>query len=244
MFKYLLGRLVQLPVTLIGLFTIVFIILRIMPGDPVAAYLGDVATPQAIAEMKVKFGLDKPLWGQYLETLGGVVRGSLGRSFVSWHPVTEEIMAVLPNTAILAVAALLISSIMGMIAGVVAALRIKRLTDYLVMVFATLGVSIPVFWLALMLIFLFSYKLDLFPVAGVTAKSSLLPQLHALVLPSLALGVLFMSVVARMTRSSMAEVLNSDFIRTVRAKGIGTSHCCKARPAQRHDTYCYGHRHQ
>ena len=219
MFGYFLRRLGQLPVTLLGLFTVIFLILRVMPGDPVVAYLGDVATPEAIREMRSHFGLDKPLPVQYLQTLWGMFQGELGRSFVSRRPVTEAIMAVLPNTAILAVAALITSSVLGMLAGILAALRINRLTDYVVMIFSTLGVSIPVFWLGLMLIFTFSYKLGLFPVAGVTTQPTLLAQLHALVLPTVALGLLFLSVVARMTRSSVAEVLNMDFIRTVRAKG-------------------------
>ena len=219
MFKYILSRLIQLPITLIGLFTIIFIILRVMPGDPVTTYLGDLATPQAIEEMRKNFDLDKPLVIQYFSSLGAMLKGNFGRSFVSGRSVAEEIMAVLPNTAILALAALLISSLLGVLAGVLAAIRIKRLTDYLIMIFSSLGVSIPVFWLSLMLIFVFSYKLDFFPVASVTVQPTLLAQLHALVLPSLALGLLFMSVVARMTRSSMADVLNSDFIRTVRAKG-------------------------
>ena len=184
-----------------------------------SAYLRDMATPEAIAEMRINFGLDKPLYVQYVQTVAGLFSGDLGRSFVSGRPVTEEIMAVLPHTLALAVAALLASSVLGIIAGIVAALRINRLTDYLVMTFSTLGVSIPVFWLALMLILSFAYKLDLFPVAGVAAQPSLVGQLHALVLPAASLGLLFMAVVARMTRASMAEVLNSDFIRTVRAKG-------------------------
>ena len=219
MLRYLLNRLIQLPITLVGLFTIIFIIVRIMPGDPVTAYLGDIATPEAIEEMRRNFNLDKPLIVQYFETFTEIIQGDFGKSFVSGRSVAAEIMEVLPNTLILALAALLISSIMGVLAGVLAALRIKKMTDYIVMIFSTLGVAIPVFWLALMLIYLFSYKLDLFPVASVTAKPTFLAQLHALVLPSFALGLLFMSVVARMTRSSMAEVLNSDFIRTVRAKG-------------------------
>lgn len=190
-----------------------------MPGDPVVAYLGDVATPEAIREMRIQFGLDKPVAVQYVETLWGMFKGELGRSFVSRRPVTETIMAVLPNTAILALAALIASSVLGMLAGILAALRINRLTDYVVMIFSTLGVSIPVFWLGLMLIFVFSYKLGLFPVAGVTTQPTLPAQVHALVLPTAALGLLFMSVVARMTRSSVAEILNMDFIRTVRAKG-------------------------
>jgi peptide/nickel transport system permease protein len=219
MFKYLLNRIIQLPITLIGLFTVIFLILRVMPGDPVIAYLGDVATPEAIEEMKQNFNLDKPLMVQYFTTLVEMFKGNFGRSFVSGRSVAAEIMSVLPNTAILALTALLISSILGILAGVAAAIRIKKMTDYLVMIFSTLGVAIPVFWLSLMLILVFSYKLDLFPVASVTVQSNFLDQLHALILPSLALGLLFMSVVARMTRSSMAEVLNSDFIRTVRAKG-------------------------
>jgi peptide/nickel transport system permease protein len=219
MFRYLISRLIQLPVTMLGLFVIVFIILRIMPGDPVVAYLGDIATPEVIEEMRRNFKLDRPLTVQFFDALLEMLKGNFGRSFVSGRPVGEEIMTVLPNTAILALSALLISSIFGILAGVLAALRIGRLTDYLVMILSTLGVAVPVFWLSLMLIFVFSYKLDLFPVASVTAQSTFLAQLHALVLPSLALGLLFMSVVARMTRSSMAEILNSDFIRTVRAKG-------------------------
>jgi peptide/nickel transport system permease protein len=219
MLGYFLKRLGQLPITLLGLFTVIFLILRVMPGDPVVAYLGDVATPEAIREMRIQFGLDKPVAVQYVETLWGMFKGELGRSFVSRRPVTETIMAVLPNTAILALAALIASSVLGMLAGILAALRINRLTDYVVMIFSTLGVSIPVFWLGLMLIFVFSYKLGLFPVAGVTTQPTLPAQVHALVLPTAALGLLFMSVVARMTRSSVAEILNMDFIRTVRAKG-------------------------
>jgi peptide/nickel transport system permease protein len=219
MLGYFLKRLGQLPITLLGLFTVIFLILRVMPGDPVVAYLGDVATPEAIREMRIQFGLDKPVAVQYVETLWGMFKGELGRSFVSRRPVTETIMAVLPNTAILALAALIASSVLGMLAGILAALRINRLTDYVVMIFSTLGVSIPVFWLGLMLIFVFSYKLGLFPVAGVTTQPTLLAQVHALVLPTAALVLLFMSVVARMTRSSVAEILNMDFIRTVRAKG-------------------------
>ena len=216
---YLFSRIVQLPITLLGLFTLIFIMLRVMPGDPVATYLGDVATPQAILEMKAKFGLDKPLPAQYVEALGGLCTGNLGNSFSSGRQVVTEIMSVLPHTVFLAVAALIISSVLGIIAGVLAALRLNRAMDYIVMSLSILGASVPVFWLSLILILIFSYKLGLFPVAGVSVHPSLWPQLHALVLPATALGFLFMALVARMTRSSMAEILQADFIRTVRAKG-------------------------
>ena len=219
MVEYIIKRLLQIPVTLLGLFTLVFLALHVMPGDPVAAYLGDVATPEAITQMRTAFGLDKPLYKQYFDTIAGIFSGKLGRSFVSGRDVGKEIRAVFPPTLYLALAALVLSSTLGVLAGILAAFRLNKLTDYIIMILATLGVSMPVFWVGLLLIYIFSYKLRLFPVAAVTAPRGFLPQLHALILPAISLGLLFTGVVARMTRSTMAEVLNLDFIRTARAKG-------------------------
>ena len=219
MLKYLLSRLAQVPITLLGIVTVVFIIVRLMPGDPVAAYLGEMATADSIAAMEAKLGLDKPLYLQYLETLVGTFTGNFGQSFVTGRSVTEEILYVVPNTVVLAVAAILISSVAGVLAGIVSALKLNRPVDYVVMSLSILGVSMPVFWLGLMLLIVFSYQLDLFPVTGVATGPSWIKQLHALFLPALALGFLFMAIVARITRSTMAEVLHLDFIRTVRAKG-------------------------
>jgi len=219
MSRYLLGRLLQLPITLLGLFTVIFILLRAMPGDPVAAYLGAGATLDTINDMRHKFGLDEPLYAQYVHSLLGFLNGDLGRSFQTNGRVTDEIMAVLPSTAVLAGLALLVSTVFGMAAGVVAALRAHRFTDYFVMTLSVLWISIPAFWLALMLILVFSYQLDLFHVTGVSVKESWLHQLHGLVLPVISLSLLFLALVARMTRSSMADILHSDFILTVRAKG-------------------------
>jgi len=219
MSRYLLGRLLQLPITLLGLFTVIFIVLRAMPGDPVAAYLGAGATLDTINDMRHKFGLDEPLYAQYVHSLLGFLNGDLGRSFQTNGRVTDEIMAVLPSTAVLAGLALLVSTVFGMAAGVVAALRAHRFTDYFVMTLSVVWISIPAVWLALMLILVFSYQLDLFPVTGVSVKESWLHQLHGLVLPVISLSLLFLALVARMTRSSMADILHSDFILTVRAKG-------------------------
>src|SRR5437868_1937908 len=144
--KYLLGRLVQLPITLLGLFTIIFLILRAMPGDPAAAYLGAGATLDTLNDMRHKFGLDKPLYVQYLDGLWGFISADLGRSFQTNRHVTDEIMAVLPSTAILAGLALLVSSVLGILAGVVAALRANRFTDYFVMTLSVARISIPAFW--------------------------------------------------------------------------------------------------
>jgi peptide/nickel transport system permease protein len=219
MLKYLIIRLAQVPITLVGVITVAFIILRLMPGDPVASYLGEMATKESIAAMSAKFGLDKPLYVQYWDTLVGTFTGNLGESFASGRSVVKEILYVLPHTVVLAGAALIISSLIGVLAGIVAALKRNKYADYVVMSFSLLGVSVPVFWLGLLLLLVFSYHLDLFPVTGVATGQSLIGQLHALVLPALTLGFLFMALVARITRSSMVEVLNSDFIRTVRAKG-------------------------
>lgn len=219
MLRYLLVRLAQVPITLVGVITVAFIILRLMPGNPVAAYLGDMATKESIAAMNEKFGLDKPIHVQYVNTLIGTFTGNLGESFVSGRPVITEIAYVLPNTAVLALAALIISSIVGIMAGIVSALKLNKFADYVVMSLSLGGVSIPVFMLGLVLLLFFSYHLDIFPVTGVATAPGFLNHLHALVLPALTLGFLFMALVARITRSSMAEVLQSDFIRTVRAKG-------------------------
>jgi len=219
MSKYLLGRLLQLPITLLGLFTVIFIILRAMPGDPVAAYLGAGATVETLNDMRHKFGLDAPLYAQYAHDLLGFLNADLGRSFQTNRRVTDEIMAVLPSTVVLAGLALVVSSVFGVAAGVVAALRAHRFTDYFVMTLSVVWISIPAFWLALMLILVFSYQLDLFPVTGVSVQASWLSQLHGLVLPVVSLSLLFLALVARMTRSSMADILHSDFILTVRAKG-------------------------
>jgi peptide/nickel transport system permease protein len=200
--KYLLGRLLQLPITLLGLFTIIFLILRAMPGDPAAAYLGAGATVDTLRDMRQKFGLDQPLYVQYFDGLWGFLTGNLGRSFQTNRHVTDEIMAVLPSTAILAGLALLVSSILGVIAGIVAALRINRFTDYLVMTVSVVWISIPAFWLALMLILVFSYQLDLFPVTGVSVGSSWLHQLWGLVLPVISLSLLFLALVASCIRTS------------------------------------------
>lgn len=219
MIKYILSRLAQVPITLIGVVTLTFIILRVMPGDPAAAFLGDQASPESIAIMRAKFGLDKPLHVQYLDTLIGIFTGDLGRSFTTNRPVLSEIFSVFPETVTLAVAALLISSTLGVAIGMIAALKLNRLTDYVVMSFSIMGVSMPVFWFGLLLSLIFSYQLGLFPVAGMTVGPSWLEQLHGLCLPALTLSLFFLALTARITRSSMAEVLQADFIRTVRAKG-------------------------
>jgi len=208
-----------MPVTIVAVFTVTFILVRLLPGDPVAAYLGEDANAVSVAATKEKFGLDKPIYLQYTDSLIGLLEGDLGRSFLSGRSVVDEIALVLPNTIILALAALLISSILGVVAGIIAALHLNRFADYVVMAIATVGVSMPLFWLGLLLILVFSYHLDIFPVAGVIAGDSLLSQVHALILPAFTLGSIFMAIVARITRSSMAEVLHSDFITAVRAKG-------------------------
>jgi ABC-type dipeptide/oligopeptide/nickel transport system permease component len=219
MLRYILGRIVLMPITLLGVITLTFIILRLMPGDPVASYLGEASNAASVKAMKIKFGLDRPLYIQYLNTVKGAFTGNFGQTFTSGQPVLREIGLVLPHTLILAGAALLISSIVGIVLGIIAALKLNKLTDYAVMSISTIGISMPVFWFGLLLLLAFSYYLDLFPVAGVSAGDSWIEQLHALVLPALTVSSVFLALVARMTRSSMADVLNSNFITAIRAKG-------------------------
>jgi peptide/nickel transport system permease protein/oligopeptide transport system permease protein len=212
-------RLAQVPLTLLGVVTTTFILLRVMPGDPVSAYLGEIADAAAVAMTKTKFGLDKPIYVQYFNTVKGIVSGDLGRSFESGRSVLWEIGFALPNTLILAGGGLLVSSVLGISAGIVAALKRNRFIDYLVMTLSTLGVSMPIFWFGLLLLLVFSIHLGVFPVSGVAAEDNVLAQLHALVLPAFTVGLMMMAITARMTRASMVEVLYADFITLVRAKG-------------------------
>lgn len=223
MLYYLIKRILLIPITLVCVLTLIFFILRVMPGDPVAAYLGEVGSAAAIADMKAKFGLDKPLWTQYFDTISRVIRGDFGRSFRTGIPVIQEILMVLPNTISLAVASFILSNIIGIVLAVISSLKVNRTPDYIVSIISLLGVSVPVFWSGFVLQIVFSYYLGWFPVASVTAGSGLFDQLKALFLPSLCVSFLCSAYVTRVARCAMIEVLGLDFIRTVKAKGAKES---------------------
>ncbi|MDR7428560.1 MAG: ABC transporter permease [Armatimonadota bacterium] len=213
MWRYVLKRvLLALPV-LLGVSVVVFVAIRLIPGDPAQIMAGQAATEEVVRQIRQSLGLDQPLPVQYLYFLRNVVRGDLGRSLFNGAPVVEELGQRFPRTVRLALASIVVASLIGVPAGILAATRHLSWLDTLVMLVALVGVSMPVFWLGLNLILVFSVRLQWVPAFGYETWRHLL-------LPSVTLGAASAAIVARMTRSSMLEVLGQDYIRTARAKGL------------------------
>ena len=242
MFAFLLKKLATVIPTLIGVTVLSFALIRLIPGDPVEIMMGERRLDtEAHAALMQRLGLDLPLHEQYLRYVGGLAQGDLGQSLVTREPVSAEFVALFPATVELALAALLLALAVGLSLGLVAALKRGSLVDQGVMGLATVGHSMPVFWWGLMLIMLFSVQLGWTPVSGrvgiefdipvVTGlmlidtllsdeTGSFVSALLHLALPAVVLGTIPMAVIARMTRSSMLEVLREDYMRTARAKGL------------------------
>jgi peptide/nickel transport system permease protein len=206
-------RLALLVPTVLGVVTLVFFLVHLIPGDPVEVMLGETASRADLAQLRAALGLDRPLGEQYARFVGGLARGDLGRSFFYRKPVAAVIAGALPATALLAATALAVSLAIALPLGVIAAVRRDRLTDRLAMLGSLIGVSMPNFWLGPMLIILFSFRLGWLPVSGKEGAASL-------VLPALTLGMALAAILARMTRASMLDVLGEDYLRTARAKGV------------------------
>jgi ABC-type dipeptide/oligopeptide/nickel transport system permease component len=216
----LLGRLTRSVLTLFGALTLVFLSLRLTPGDPAQIMLGDYATPELVAIVRQQYGLDRPLPVQYLVFLKNTVTGDFGISLAKKQDVGAIIAGAWPYTASLALAAMLVTCVVGIPLGVIAALKRNTLADFAAMVISLLGVSIPGFLMALLLIYVFAYWLSLFPVQGAGEGRGPLAFLHYLVLPAMALGFQSAALVARTTRSSLLAVLGEEYMRTARAKGL------------------------
>lgn len=200
-------------VTLIGVSFLVFLMMHLIPGDPVTYILGDFASEESIAEMKNTLGLDQPLFIQYIDYIKNVLQGDLGTSYVTGLTVVEEITARFPITVQLALYSLIIGSVFGILMGILAAVKQNTIFDQLAMVISLIGISAPGFWIALFLIWIFSYQFSLFPISGYQG-------FYSLILPSITLGLGSAGNIARMTRSSMLEVIKQDFMRTAQAKGL------------------------
>ena len=214
MTKYIVNRLLQAIPTVLVVSILVFLMLQFIPGDPAEIYIGDRdTTPERLAQVRERMGLNRPIVVQYLDYMSKAVRGDLGTSLNNRRPVLHEILFRLPYTLELTVAALIMSTILGLGLGMLAALKHNTILDTLSMTIALLGISVPVYWSSLLLISLFSVKLRWFPPIG---KGSL----HRLIMPAAALGVLSAGSLARLVRSSMLEVLNQDYILAARAKGL------------------------
>lgn len=220
MLTYIFRQLISAIPTFIGVLTIVFVLMRLVPGDPVLLILGDSATPESVAALRKSMGLDAPIWQQFVRFIGGVAQGDMGASIRTKQPVFNEVLRVFPSSAALAVAAIVIGSVIGITAGIVAALRRNTYVDYLVSSVSMIGIAMPVFTMGIVLLVIFSYELRWFPAIGSSRPGDLLGSLRQLVLPATALGLSSGAIIARMTRSSVLEILTQDFVRTARAKGV------------------------
>jgi len=220
---YLIKRLALFVPTLIGVVSLVFLILHATPGSPATRVLGEHATAESIAAFERRWGLHRPLIEQYVHFVVSYAQGDFGKSYRTGEPVLEQILRELPYTFHLAVAGMLIAVVLGVTAGILAAVKPNSLFDNLGRVFALLGVSMPVFWSGMILIIIFSLNLRWFPIIGAGDIGSPLNILYHLVLPATTIGLFSMGVIMRMTRSSMLEVLDQDYIRTAFSKGISNS---------------------
>lgn len=217
---FIVQRLAVAIPTLLGALAVVFLLVRLVPGDPAQAILGEYATPANVEAMRTTLGLDKPVFTQFLDFVKGGFTLDFGRSFQTKQPVTTRILDALPHTLNLAFAALFVALLIGIPAGVFAALKRNSATDYSVTVFALLGISMPNFWFGMLLILFFSAKLGWFPITGAGTSGGPLKTLHYLVLPAITLGAAEAGVVMRLMRSTMLEVLGNDYVRTATAKGL------------------------
>jgi dipeptide transport system permease protein len=243
MIGYLLKRLLVVVPTLIGVTIVAFGLIHMIPGDPISVLIGERgASPEVIEQMRASYGLDKPLLTQYVVYVGNIVQGKFGNSISSGRPVLSEFTERFTATLELGTVALILSILAGIPLGVLAAVKRNSFFDYLFMTLSLIGYSMPIFWWGLILILFFSVNLGLTPVSGRIDLAYDIPNwsgfllidvwkagegwiafrsaLSHLVLPSIALGTVPLALIARMTRSSMLEVLGEDYIRTARAKGL------------------------
>lgn len=213
MIRWLLLRLLLLIPTLFGVLVVAFLLLYVAPGDPVQAMVGERADSATIAQLRAELRLDDPLPVQFGHYVGGVLRGDLGRSYITSRPIRQDLFERFPATLRLALAAMLFATVTGVLVGVYGAWRPGGAADRLLTLGAYLGVSFPVYWVALVLILIFAVTLRWFPPSGSASLS-------ALVLPAITLGMRSVAFIARTTRAAMQEILGSDFVRTARAQGL------------------------
>lgn len=243
MLRFVLTRASLVVPTFLGIMLLSFVLIRLVPGDPIEVRMGERGiTPERHAQLLHQFGLDRPLWQQFADYVAQVATGDLGVSIITKSPVIKEFMTLFPATLELGLSAILFAIVFGLPAGIIAAVRRGSAFDHGLMGISLTGYSMPIFWWGLLLILLFSVQLGWTPVSGrlsamyfVEPKTGFLlidalmsdekgafkSAFRHLILPTIVLGTIPLAVIARMTRSSMLEVLNEDYIRTARAKGLG-----------------------
>ncbi|MFX0196329.1 MAG: ABC transporter permease [Candidatus Hodarchaeota archaeon] len=220
MLGYGIRRVLMAIPTLLAVLTIVFLLVRVLPGDPAEVLLGDYASEKVLNELRETMGLNKPLVLQYIDFLKGLLQGDLGVSLINGFPVWDQIARALPYSLQLTISGIFFGMIFGVPLGIFTALHRNRLNDYLGRTFSLIGQSIPSFYLGLLLMLLFSVKLRLFPIIGGGDLTDLKDTLHHLFLPGLAIGLIMAAYITRMSRSVMLNVLSEDYVRTARAKGL------------------------
>lgn len=239
--RYAIQRVLSVVPVLLGVSVLVFSFVHLIPGDPALTMLGERATPEKVAEVRARLALDRPMWEQYVVYVGKVLRGDLGVSIVRGDPVLADLLRRFPATAELATAAILLAVALGIPIGVASAVKRNSLVDSLARLWALTGVSMPIFWLGLMLAWLFGVQLRLLPTGSrLESGTAFVPwtnfvildsalqrnwavladALRHLVLPAVALATIPLAIIARMTRASMLEVLSREYIRTAEAKGL------------------------
>ncbi len=218
--KYIAQRLVLSIPVFLGVATIVFLVVRVIPGDPAVSALGDYASKEAVEALRQRMGLNDSLIVQYLHFLRDLARGDLGSSMITGSNIRDETLRVLPYTLELTVLAIIIGSLFGIPIGVYTAIRRNRLADYLGRILSLTGLSVPAFYLGILLMLLLAIRLDWVPAVGGGGMDDLGENLRHLILPALTLGLVMTASVARLARSAMLNVLRQDYVRTARAKGL------------------------
>ena len=239
---YIIRRLLLLVVVMSGVATIVFFVTRIIPADPVGAILGGNAPIELVEKMRHELGLDKPIHEQFIDYVKGILRGDLGRSLVTQQKITDDILEFLPATIELAIVAMVFATLIGVVSGVFSAVKRNSVLDHVTRIFSIMGVALPVFWLGLILLFVFYFKLDWLPggsrhslfvmperITGFILLDSVITRdwdtfkdaLRHIVMPAFVLGYAHAALISRIKRASMLDVLRQDYIRTARSKGLG-----------------------
>lgn len=222
MIQFIIRRLIHSLFIIWGCATLVFFLLRAVPGDPIVVMLGTEYTPEAADALRRKMGLDQPLYVQYAKWAGNVLTGDLGSSISSPEPVIDTIKIGLPKTLSLAALSFLLGVAIAVPTGIISALRRNSWVDYGASILAFIGVSMPGFWLGIILILIFAVRLQWLPAVGYSpiGEDGLVAWAEHLLMPSLAIGASYAAILMRFVRSGLLEVLNSDYIRTARAKGV------------------------
>lgn len=220
MLKYSIRRILLTLPTLLFVITLVFFVVRVIPGDPASAALGDYASKEAVEALRERMGLNRPLPVQYFEFLKNLLEGNLGESMITGMPVADQVAYVLPYSIELAALAVLIGIGFGIPLGVLSAIRQNKIVDHLIRVFSLAGLSAPAFYVGVLIMLIFSVRLHLLPATGGGNLDDWVDNLKHLVLPATTLGLVMTASVTRLSRSAMLNILSEDYLRTARAKGM------------------------